>query len=370
MVAVSWYSLSLLVAAVLGAMLGAAALVVPGRQTRTTALFAAANFAAALWSLGYFVEVSVPHTLDLTLAPVLSGGWWLLAAEMVGLAAVPSLWFLFAASQTRRSDLLRGRPLLLAVGSFVYALAVVLTNPVHRLFGDQAGPDAPLVAGPLAYPHWIVSWLLVAWAIRLLLSDQLQRRDRAGRTHAAALAAATGAALVGNIVWAAHIGAGGSVLSADPTPALFVLVNVVIAWGVVGHGFGDLVPLAASSAFRAMADIAVVTDDRLRIAAVNDAAEREFPSARPGDRLEDVLPGAARHAHDCLDSECDYLPFELEQDGRLYWGRIHPTRRRSHVVGCVVLLSDITDLRYAQEQLLRLDERRDGTRPSRSALLR
>lgn len=370
MVAVTWYTSMLLVAAVLGALLGGAALIVPGRQTRTTALFAAANFGTALWSICYFAEVSVPRAFDLTLAPVFSGGWWLLAAEMVGLAAVPSSWFLFAASQTRRHDLLRGWPLGLAVTSFCYALAAVLTNPLHRLFADQAGPGAPVVAGPLAYPHWIMCWLLTLWAIRLLFADQMERRDRAGRAHAAALAITTGAAVVGNMVWAAQWSVGGAVLVADPTPALFVLVNTAIAWGVLGHGFGDLVPLAAYSAFQVMADVAVVTDDRLRIVAVNDSAEHDFPSARLGERLDVVLPGAARHAHDCLDSACDYLPFELDHEGRLYWGRIHPTRRRGSVVGCVVLLSDITDLRYAQEQLVRVTGHEANARPHEANGLR
>lgn len=360
MVTVSVFSALMFIAAVTSAVLAVAAFVVPHQRTRATKAFVMLTTVSTLWAAGAFLRAITQPPVPPVASPIGSPAWWIGALLMFGVACLPPAWFLFAAAHTRRYELTRGAGLALMI---VYAVAVStlwLTNPLHGLMTAQTQGSAP---GAMTLPVSVVAMSVILWGVATVAIDYWRRDEPGHRVAAVALIACALLPLAGAALFVSQRASGIS-LPQDPAPLLSLPMLIVLAYELFRSGLADVFPIAAAQAFHAMSDIAIVTDARLVILTVNDAAERELPSAAPGMRLEDALPEAVTHASECLLSDSDFLPFELVREGNVYWGRIHCTRRRGNVMGVVVLLSDITDLRYAQEQLRKALE--PGAQPTKS----
>jgi len=60
------------------------------------------------------------------------------------------------------------------------------------------------------------------------------------------------------------------------------------------------------------------------------------------------------HRERCLGSDSPETTFETLFDGTVLWGRAIPLVANETPLGCLVLLADLTDLRAAQTELIRL----------------
>ncbi|MBA4370200.1 MAG: hypothetical protein C0418_01300 [Coriobacteriaceae bacterium] len=359
MVTVSVFSALMFIAAAISACLAVFAFVVPGQRTHATNTFVMLNLATALWALGGFLRAVTRPPIPPIAAPIGSSMWWIGVLLMFGTAVVPPAWFLFAASHTRRYDLTRGLPRALVGAYFVIVSGAWLTNPLHGLMTARVPGDAS-APGALVLSVALVSFGTIIWGVVTVARDFWRRGDPGHRGAAVALVACGMLPVAGAALFVSQRATGLSI-PLDPAPILSVPMLIVLAAELFRSGLADVLPVAAAQAFDAMSDIAIVTDARLVVLTLNDAAKRELPTAKPGMQLADVLPETVGHTAECLRSDADYLPFELTRNGNVYWGRIHCTRRRGTAMGAVVLLSDITDLRYAQEQLRKATERNPGT---------
>lgn len=357
MFTVHWFSLPMMIASLTSLTLAIAAIALPRTRTTTTKTFCMLNLGVASWTLAYALEIELSPYPDVALAPIGSAMWWVSLLKAFGLAATAVHWFMFAAAQSRRFRLVRGPVLWATIAFFGYTVVAIATNPLHRLY-VTASAAGKVVDGPLRSIYLPASWLLMLGGAYLLLSGLWREPGRRSRARTALLAVVVCVPLFGGI--ASNIAqAAGAHFAFNPAPALFAVTTLVFAFDVFRAGLADIVPLSAAQAFQAMSDIAIVCDRHLTVLTANDAAIHEFPSAKQGMRLAEVIPEAAQHAEACLGSDCRYLPFELSLRGGVYWGRVYPTRGRSgDAVGCVIMLSDITDLRYAQERLADVIERR------------
>lgn len=360
MFTIHWYSLLVAIAALTSISLAVASVTLPSTRTRATRTFLMLNIGVACWTAAYLIQIEASPAFDPALAAVGTWLWWLNAVKTVGLATTPIGWFMFAAAQTRRYNLTRGPWLWSTIAFWAYTVLSNLTNPLHLQLLRSTPGSTDVAYGPLMFPYLPWSWVYLIGGTWLLASGLWRLGDPRSRRRALIIGGTILMPLTGGILYTLrHLT--GLNMPINPAPVLFSLATVVVAFDVFRSGLADIVPLSAAQAFQAMSDIAIVTDTRLVVLTANEAARAEFPSAEQGADLGQVLPEAARHARDCLSSDCEYLPFELSLGGKVYWGRVYPTRSRSgSQVGCVVMLSDITDLRYAQNQLSAAIERREA----------
>jgi PAS domain-containing protein len=334
--------------------LGLLALTTSRKRNRTVWFFVLLNAATASWSLGYFFVLNMPGVVDASLSPLGSAPQLLFVAMIVGVAAAPTYWFLFAASYAQLTEWTRGWRLGLVHLPLAYTFVVGLTNPLHHLLVRQASPGAEPSYGPLALPHQIGTFVLIGLGIWLIWSSSWRRGTRASRKQAVVLGAASVVPMLGGLAWSLRH-ALGLALTVNPTPVLFPVLNVALAYELLRTGLADIVPYATQQAFNAISDAAIALDRDGVIVAFNSAAKDLFPAVELGVGLGEVSPDLSATAGTCLASAASYAGFDLEQGERVFWGRARPTRdQRGIPMGCIVLLTDVTEVRLTQSKLLRL----------------
>lgn len=320
-------------------------------ETKAIRLFVILNIAIAILLATQLLELTRLSQTHILSARPPSAGWLVASASSLAIGIVPPLWFLFAALQSGRTELARGWTGLWLRTHGAATFVAGSTNHWHGWASrvPEAGGNA--IAGPLAYPLAASGIALCAWGILLLYRYLARRDDDEGDILAPVFAMAIALPLAGNAAFnlSALLGAPWPF---DPSSSLFPIAAVVLLWTAFRSGLTDIVPIAAAQAFKTMADAAIVTDDRLRVITANPIAQASFPEVKPGALLADVMPEVAVHARSCAAEKDAYVPFEFRKTGEIYWGRVHSIKPKgSRALGCIVLLSDITDLRYTQQQL-------------------
>ncbi len=317
--------------------------------------FFLANIATMLWAFFYAVELNLNPALVLDISPIGTVEYLVYVLQIVGIAAAPTYWFLFAVAYARKTDWIEGWRLFLVHVPLIYTVAIAATNPLHQLFVSQAAPGAPVDYGPFAVPSQMMAFLLVASGSIVLVIALW--KGNAGRNfiQAAVLGIAALLPLVGSIAWALRHMLNFS-LAVNPTPVSFALLNAVLLYLVLGKGLADIVPVASRQAFRMMADAMYVIDSSGRLAAVNPAGERVLPDAIVGRSLEETAPAIAGYVDPLVESDTEYAEFELGIDEAVYWGRFRRTLdNRDDLLGYIVLLTDVTELREAQSELVEVN---------------
>lgn len=347
MFTVGWYGLGLILATALFCVMAVSALAATPRLSAAGRAFLMMNTAATLWALGAFLQASAPRaSFD---AP-LTAGWWSWMLSAMGYTAVPVAWFFLAAAQGRRYELLRRRSWLPLAAYVALTYTVVATNHLHGLLALPGSAVSHPRPGPLMLVVMPIALGLLVTSLWKVAAANMRGGSRMERRVGFALAATGSLPLIGSAAWAV----GSRFMPAvptDPTPMLAIPVTVVMAYSVVRLGLADLAPMAASQAFAAMSDAAVVVDPQLHILNANDVARRELAQVADAHTVAAWIPEVVPHVEACLTDRDGYVPFELRRHGAVYWGRAHRVGGMERPLGCVVLLSDITDLRYAQEQL-------------------
>lgn len=340
-----------IIAALVCATLAGGALLGRPPLTRKRAFFAAVNAAIALWVLGYSVSNLIAPGLIASMSGYTSTLYWVWALTALGLASASLYWFLFGAALAGLDRLTRGWPLVALHVPVVYALVIMLTNPSHLLYETVANGTS--ARGALALPHQVISYAMSAAGTYLIIRASWRRQSVEGKRQAFAIGATSIIIVASALTWDLRVVLG-LAMPFNPTPVLFSLLSVVLVYEALSGGFPELLPMARLEAFEGMADAAIVVDPQMRIAAINPAASRMFPRAVEGDRMETVHAGIARHAYACLHHGANDLMFEAHVGDAVYWGRVRNADAGSPAKGCVVLLTDLTELRHAQTELMRM----------------
>ncbi len=323
---------------------------------RTTLFFVLLNFGIMVWSLFYAIELNMVRGPVVDIAPIGSVEYLVYALQIIGLAAAPTYWFLFAASYSRRYSWVYGWRMWMVHVPMAYTIIVALTNPLHQLFIAHSGLGQPVTYGPFAIPHQIGTFVLVAvgtfWVVQRVARPGVDTTTR----QAIVLGATAMLPFLGGLAWALRHPLG-LPLVVNPLPALFAVLDTVILHQVVNRGFADVVPTAAMQAFHAMSDAMIVVDESGVVMAVNPAAELVLPHIQTGVLLGDISPEMAQYAEGFIISQHGYAEFRLSTPAGNYWGRFRQTlNNRGQQVGFVVLLTDITELGRLPDNLGVLDE--------------
>jgi PAS domain S-box-containing protein len=208
------------------------------RWTAGTRFFLLLNVSTFLWSFGYAIDLALYPGHEATLAVFGSQAWRLLVVMTLGSAFAPTYWFLFAAAMAEKTFWQRPLGVALAHVPAVFSAVAILTNGLTHVFTFSRG--GKVVYGPVGPPYQIMTFTLVI-AGAVLLMQAVDRRF--GRRNAYMLGGATLALLAGAGLWATRAMTG-LPIPLNPTPALFPVLDAVLAYQVLRSGLADIVPIA------------------------------------------------------------------------------------------------------------------------------
>ncbi len=236
------------------------------RTNPVSAPFALLMIAAALWAVGYALQL-ISADLETNLL--------FNTFEYVGIVTVPVAWLLVALCYTGRSRYISLRNLvLLAVVPFIVVL-LVATNPYHYLYYSAVIPRMisgsvvwVFLRGPLFWLHVTYSYLLILVAMILLASRYSGAPVIYRRQIALLMIAATIPVMV-NLLYIVSID---PVPGLDLTPFAFACVGVILALGLFRYRLFFMLPVAYPQIFLAISDGIVVMDTKGRILDLNPAA--------------------------------------------------------------------------------------------------
>ncbi len=263
--------------------------------------------------------------------------------RMVGKAGRFSLPMLFAAGLI---------PILTVIGA--------ATNDVHGLVWSDAWlegfGDTSLVAyvrGPLFWTHIAYSYGLLALTT-LLLAQAWAKSKGIHRKQIIVILLALMAPWIANALYLTGIPAFSRV---DFTPLAFTVSGSILAYGLLGYGLLDLLPVAREAVLENMTDAVLVLDTHDRLVDLNAsaAALADLPPSQiigqpAREALPTLFPYLDRHSEDRtfeaeigLTANGERREFELRISS-LFHGR-------HHLAGRVVILRDITERTQARKSL-------------------
>lgn len=322
----------------------------PGHKSLRALSFIAMNLGIALWGLGTFVLANISGGVGIEAARFGTAEYWVFAVMVTGLHASAIYWFIFSASFTGHDRYTTRTALAWLHGVLAAGTLLALSNPWHHLYGRP-------LEGELVYG---VSWiaislllyaLIVAGAVFLSTSPA---RTLASRRQARIAAAAALLPAFGAVVWNLRRVLGLDI-SVNPAPMMFAFFAVIMGYLVFIRGFAGISANAAELAFRHSSDALVATDLDLRVMSVNESAARLLGDLQPGALLDEAWPELALIARECHELDAEAVPFEIRREGMSFQGRAEGMRARTGgFLGCVIALTDVTELQIATEALARL----------------
>lgn len=321
-----------------------------GRKNLRTRSFIVMNLCIAVWGLGTFALANLSGGVGVAAAEFGTVEYWVFASMVTGLHGSAIYWFVFAASCTGQARYLTravraGLNGLLAVGTLL-----ALTNPWHHLYAKPV--DGALVYGSAWVAISLLLYALIAAGAMFLLNTPA--RTLAARRQARMAAAAAMLPAIGAVVWNLRRILGLDI-RVNPAPMMFAVFATCMGYLVFIRGFGGISTNAAELAFQHSSDALIATDLDLHIMSLNGSAIRAARTLEAGASLSDTWPELALIARECIETDSRPVSFEIGRDDKKFEGRAEGMHARTGgLLGCVIALTDVTELRIATHALERL----------------
>jgi signal transduction histidine kinase len=325
------------------------------------------GLACGVWSFGYYFEILVPGLAEKL--------FWA-KLEYLGIATV-SVWvLLFIIRYTGLATRLNFWHMLALLFIPLLTIIFTATNEAHAWMWTSITLQPGWAMAPLAFGHGGWFWVEIAYSYILLLGGTAIMLRFILRTHQIYLSqslimlVAMLVPWIGNALYILNIRPGPNL---DLTPIAFTITNIGLVVGFMRYRLLDILPVAYSSIFSFMSDGVVVLDAKDRIVDINPAARRIFYRRDPalnaptrpigpvgsepqasliGQSIDDLLPrGVNRIAAQAASAAQELrLSQGPGQADRVYSFRTSPIlNRRQAVTGQVLIFSDITQLKRAEE---------------------
>ena len=322
------------------------------RRTPGTYYLLFALFCVASWSFANILEVALEDdTLKLAAAK----------AEYLGISFLALSIFSFALVYSDRANwLTRGRLVLFSIIPTVTFL-LAITNDWHHLLWSYVDMPQGSLIGPVSVGGGPWYYFNVAYQYALLFISTfifiqiVIKSHHLFRSQAIIILAGMMVSWVGNILYMLKLGPAPGL---DWTPLSFTFSIVIFGIGFTRFGLMEVLPIARSSAFNIMLDGIIITDIHRRVVEINTSALNIFQKQSHqviGQDIRQLLP-----AWEQWNTETS-TAFEIgqeivlgnEPDKRNFSLRLEPIlNQRGRVTGQIAILTDITDQKLAQAQML------------------
>lgn len=273
------------------------------------ALFLGAGAGVCLWVAARASALSATPARRTLQALLLAEAWWcftssahalvlplsqrILIAQVqyVGIAAVPVLFCLFAASHANRPWARRRAVWICLFAPGVATVGLAWTNSSHGLIWRAVRETASGLGIEYLHGPWFWAYVAYAYALlaagTLLLGATALRAEPARRAQAGVLALGLVLPWTGNLVYLTDLI---SVSGLDLTPLGFSLSSLCLLYAVLRHRLMELTPISRSLIVDRMGDAVLLLDADHRIVDANPAAQA---LARDERRLEGRLAADA-----------------------------------------------------------------------------
>jgi len=322
------------------------------RKTPGTNNLLFALFCVAFWSLGSIFEVVLRNpAIKLAAAK----------AEYLGISFLALSIFSFALVYSGRGNwLTRSR---FALFSIIPAITFILavTNEWHHLLWSYVNMPQGSPIGPVSVGHGPWYTINVAYQYALLLISTYFfiliaiKSHKFYRTQAIIILVGMLISWVGNFAYMLQLGPSPAL---DWTPLTFTFSIIAFEIGFARFGLMDVLPVAQSSAFNAMLDGIIVADLRGRVVEINSSALNIFQIESNqiiGQDIQQLLPAWVKWSTET--STAFEIGHEIvlgnEPNKRNFSLRIAPILdQHGRATGNITILTDITDQKLAQAQML------------------
>jgi PAS domain S-box-containing protein len=326
--------------------------IVLNRRKRQLAhrMFLLLTLSSFVWAFIQFVRMNLLLWLDPADPRYQSVYWISHLALFAGVSTISTHSLLFAAAFTRRLEWTRGYRRMLAYLPAMLYVVLMPTNPTHHLFFATYTPEA-WTYGPGFWLFTAASYILIIWPIGWYLRTAWEVREKIHRNQVMVMAIAAIPPLVGNLLWLTRQWA--IPLVVDLTPLFFTITNAVFAYALLEMGWLNILPVAIREVFHSMADAVVVLDAEGTVVQHNPAALGVFPDIRSGERFEVcggvIAESARQYRHQAA--------FESKHNRAVYWGRVIEIGGSEEPAGSLLILTDITERKRAEDALRSSEER-------------
>jgi|GEM_PF-867261 len=301
--------------------------------------------ATGVWAFAYALELAAP-TLPLKLI--------FAKLQYLGIAPLPSLVFFFVITYLQRDDdwLTMGLRRALIALPLVWN-AFVWTNEYHRLnwtatrlITVSGVTIVDFDHGPIFWAGAGYSYILLALAV-VLLFREVRRGRYLYRRQSLVLLVGVLLPWLGNLAYLVGLT---PLPHLDLTPFVYVLSNVVLAWGLFRQHLLDVVPIARDVVVESMEDAVIVLDAQRHVVDLNAAARRLLAGEREAGSLlgcpvAEVFAGhetLLQHLQDGADVT-HRVVWEDEEETEYFDLRVSPLfNRRGAPRGQVLVLRDVT----------------------------
>ncbi len=297
----------------------------------------------------------------------------------VGITIVPASWLAFVLAYTGRGRLLSRRtiPLLFIEPGLVQI--ATLTNSLHHLFWADRwlGTRGGLVLidtayGPLFWVHAVYSYTLLLVGTIILVnafirSPQVYRGQMFWMLVVAFFPWVSNALFI--FKWSPFPD------YVDLTPLAFSISVLAVSWNMFRHRFMDIVPVARDIVVESVSDAVIVLDRDNRVVDANPSAlkmiTRSFKEVL-GQPIAMFLVNQPHLVEKYRTIEQAQAEVELKigEKVRTYQMQLSPLRtRQGTLVGRVIVLHDITDLKQANRKLKVAQEKAEEANQLKSQFL-
>ncbi|WP_336760854.1 histidine kinase N-terminal 7TM domain-containing diguanylate cyclase [Paenibacillus sp. USHLN196] len=308
--------------------------------------------ALSIYTFGYAIELA-SNTLE-------QMKFWT-TVEYIGMPFSASLGLILMIKYTGKTLSKKVTAALFVIPSIT--LCMVATNDFHHLFykkvwlrEDSSVPLMDIAVGQWYVVHGAFTFSCLLCAC-LILIGQWRHTKKMYRRQLLTLITSQIIPMVAAFLYLLGLTPGGM----DPVPVLMCITSAMYIWAILSSRLLTIVPIAKDSIFESMREGVIVLDSSNRLVDFNRSLRDMLPElnlAMIGQPLDDIWLNLAGEA----------FPVEYGREGLqtdLYWQLNGETvcyqvrtsyvyNKDAQTVGSLIMLIDITEQRFLQEQLKQL----------------